>query len=91
MRANITFDTTEGNDNARVYRGRVSDFVDGFSTMLQYMKKGEQAEVVIPYMLGYGALGKSSGATQIIPGFTTLRFKIYLLDIIPDNPGEFDK
>jgi FKBP-type peptidyl-prolyl cis-trans isomerase len=86
-----TFDTTEGDNNGRILRSRVSGFVDGFATMLQHMHKGDQVEVVIPYLLGYGTYGNYSGSVQTIPGYTTLRFKIYLLDIIPDNPDEFKK
>lgn len=86
------FDTTEGDNNAQLSRGRVSNFVDGFTTMLQNMRKGDQVEVCIPYLLGYGSIPKynSTGTAITIPAYTMLRFRLYLVDIYPDNPGEFD-
>ncbi|WP_036930173.1 FKBP-type peptidyl-prolyl cis-trans isomerase [Prevotella sp. 10(H)] len=80
------------NNNGVVTRARVSsNFVDGFSTMLQNMKKGDQVEVVIPQQLGYGVNALKDAAGNIkIPAYTTIRFKLYLVDIYPDNPGEFD-
>lgn len=80
-----TFDTTEGDNNSRIVRGRVSGFIDGFTTMLQYMRVGDQVDFYIPYQLGYKEAGQYSGYTQIIPGYTTLRFKVYLIDIIRDE------
>ena len=64
---------------------RVSGTVDGFATMLQHMKVGEQVEVCIPQRLGYGATAQTS-----IPAYTTLWFRIKLLKIIPSNEGERD-
>lgn len=81
-----TFDTTEGDYNG-VPRGfRVGGVVDGFATMLQHMKVGDQVEVCIPQRLGYGATSQ-----RYIPAYTTIWFRIKLLKIIPDNPGEWDK
>ena len=81
----------QSDNNGSVLRGRVSGYIDGMRTMLQHMHKGDQVEVIIPYQLGYGTTAQydSNGYVKI-PAYTTLRFKIYLIDIVPDNPGEFD-
>lgn len=82
------FDTTEGTANSQAGRGfRVgnSGLIDGWVTILQNMTVGQQVEVIIPYQLGYGTVMYN----KIIPGYTTLRFKIKLLKIIADNPNEF--
>ena len=82
----------QSDNNGYIMRGRVANHIDGFRTMLQHMHKGEQVEVIIPYQLGYGTTAQyDSNGNVKIPAYTTLRFKIYLIDIIPDNPGEFDK
>lgn len=85
-----TFDSTEDR-NGTPYKARVYKQIDGVATMLQYMKVGDQVEVCIPYMLGYGTTGMYSGTTLVIPGYTTLWFRIKLLDIYPDNPDEWKK
>ncbi|MBK5722472.1 FKBP-type peptidyl-prolyl cis-trans isomerase [Dysgonomonas sp. Marseille-P4677] len=78
------FDSTE-KDNHRIYRTRVSNNIDGFTTILQYMRIGDQREVYIPWQLGYKESGQYNGYTQVIKGYTTLRFKIYLMDIIREE------
>lgn len=81
-----TFDTTEGDYNGVARSFSVAGTVDGFSTMLQYMKVGQQVEFCIPQRLGYGARSQSA-----IPAYTTLWFRVKLLKIIPSNKGEWDK
>lgn len=81
-----TFDTTEGDYNGIPRSFAVGGVVDGWSTMLQYMKVGDQVEVCIPQRLGYGATAQTG-----IPAYTTLWFRMKLLDIIPSNKGEWDK
>lgn len=49
--------------------------IDGFTTALQYMRRGDVWEVYMPYQLGYGATGSSS-----IPGYSTLIYKMILQD-----------
>ena len=49
--------------------------IDGFTTALQYMRRGDVWEVYMPYQLGYGAAGSSS-----IPGYSTLIYKMILQD-----------
>lgn len=58
---------------ARFYVG--GGLIDGFTTALQYMKRGDVWEVYMPYQLGYGATGSSS-----IPGYSTLIYKMILKD-----------
>lgn len=86
-----TFDSTEGDKNGIPLQTRVNGLVDGFTTMLQYMKIDEQAEVCIPYLLGYGTTGSYSGTVQIIPGYTTLWFKIKLMNIYDETKKEWIK
>ena len=49
--------------------------VDGFSTALQNMRRGDRWEVYMPYQLGYGESGY-----QNIPGYSVLIFDIGLKD-----------
>ena len=49
--------------------------VDGFTTALLNMHKGDSWTVYMPYQLGYGITGSSS-----IPGYSVLTFKIQLVD-----------
>lgn len=51
----------------------VSSLSDGFATALQHMHIGDQWEVYVPWPLGYGVSGSGS-----IPGYSVLRFNIYL-------------
>ena len=53
----------------------------GFGVALQHMRVGQTWEVCIPYYLGYGEAGLYSGYTAVIQGYTTLFFKIELLQI----------
>ncbi len=75
-----TFDSTE--DNGATYKARVGNNIDGWATMLQNMVEGDQVEICVPYMLGYGAYAYNS-----IPGYTTLWFKMKLLKVIPLDPN----
>jgi FKBP-type peptidyl-prolyl cis-trans isomerase len=82
-----TFDSTEGDKNGISIKIRANNLIDGFTTILQQMKIDDQVEVCIPYMLGYGTNGMYSGTTQIIPGYTTLWFRIKLMNIYDETPG----
>ncbi len=53
----------------------VGELVDGFATALQNMRIGDHWRVYMPYQLGYGVNGTSSG----IPGYSTLVFDIALV------------
>lgn len=58
----------------------VSSVVDGFSTALQHMHRGDYWRIYIPSDLGYGASGSSSGA---VPGYSTIIFDLQLVDFSP--------
>ena len=55
----------------------VDKVVRGFGTVLQHMCVGDEWEICIPYYLGYGTT--TYGA---IKGYSTLFFKVTLVDII---------
>lgn len=88
-----TFDSTEGDKNGIPYRGYINNgLIDGFATMLQNMNIDEQVEVCIPYLLGYGTVGSyNSSGVQTIPGYTTLWFKIKLMNIYDEKKKEWIK
>ena len=50
-------------------------FVDGFTTILQHMHRGDRWRVYIPYQLGYNTTKKDN-----IPVYSTLIFDIALID-----------
>lgn len=79
----VIFDSTERSVSSGQWLNNINedgvDFiiggvVDGFKTLLQKMKVGEEKIVCMPYQLGYGESGGSS-----IPGYTTLFFNVKLL------------
>lgn len=60
-----------------------SGFLDGFTTALLHMHKGDQWKVYIPYQLGYGDGTQNS----LLPGYSTLIFDVILVDItVPGVP-----
>lgn len=59
----------------------VSGFVDGFTTAMLHMHRGDRWRVYIPYQLGYGS--RTSGS---VPAYSTLIFDVALVDYCP--PGE---
>ena len=61
----------------------VSEKGSGFSTALMNMHKGDRWTVYIPYTLGYGASDfQKSSSSPTIPGYSTLRFDLTLVDYI---------
>lgn len=58
-----------------VYDGVASGFIDGFTTAVQHMHRGDRWRVYIPYTLGYGASSTSS-----IPAYSVLIFDLALID-----------
>lgn len=56
---------------------RVRELISGFQVGLTHMHVGDQIEVYIPWMQGYGA----RGAGKDIPPYSTLVFEIELLGI----------
>lgn len=71
------FDQTyTGNFNPQTctpIKGKVCDYIDGFTTALQHMHIGDNWRVYIPYTLAYG-----ESANDRIPAYSTLVFDIYL-------------
>ena len=65
---------------ASAVKGVVGEYVDGFATALQYMKRGDYWRVYIPYTLGYG--GNESGS---IPAYSVLIFDLALIDFTSDG------
>lgn len=70
------FDTTEQGYNKTPRGFAVNGVIDGWSTVIQDMKEGEEREIMIPWGIGYGSSG-----TTTIPAYTTLRFYVKLLKI----------
>ena len=56
-------------------QGKPVSLVDGFTTALMSMHRGDHWTVYIPYQLGYGA--SASGA---VPAYSTLIFDLRLVD-----------
>lgn len=83
------FNSTERNLSTGEWLNNVSngvDFsvggvVDGFRTLLQNMKVGEEKIVCIPYQMGYGTESQYDSYTGAvtIPAYTTLFFDVKLL------------
>lgn len=79
-----TFDP-EVNDNYTSMVTGSESVITGWTTALLYMKQGTFAEVYIPYQMAYGTGG--SGST--IPGYSALKFEIYLNEVIhPTGPDD---
>lgn len=60
----------------------VTPFVEGFNTALQYMVKGDDWNVYIPHQLAYG-----SSDNGTIKAYSTLLFRIQLVDVYPCGSG----
>ena len=56
-------------------KGKPISLVDGFTTALMSMHRGDHWTVYIPYQLGYGA-----SASGIVPAYSTLIFDLRLVD-----------
>ncbi|MBR5328274.1 MAG: FKBP-type peptidyl-prolyl cis-trans isomerase [Paludibacteraceae bacterium] len=70
------FDSSEG------YENYVNAFVPGFVEGLKLMKEFGIYELYIPHELGYGAQGMGSeGTISHIPPYSTLIFRVELLDV----------
>ena len=55
-----------------------SNNIEGFTTALLHMHRGDQWRVYIPYALGYGATQSNK-----IPAYSTLIFQMSLIDFAP--------
>jgi FKBP-type peptidyl-prolyl cis-trans isomerase FklB len=58
---------------AGIVEAPVSDYVEGFSTALQYMKSGEMWMIYIPQGMAYGA-----EAGTVVPAYSTLQFFVWM-------------
>ena len=67
------------------YKVAVNGVVEGFSTALQHMNRGDEWIVTVPYQLGYGTSGSG---TVVIPGYSTLIFQIRLVDFWTKKRGD---
>ena len=56
-----------------------SNIVDGFSTALQHMRRGDRWLIYVPSELGYGTLGNADAK---VPAHSVLIFELMLKDII---------
>ena len=65
------------------YQVAVNGVVDGFSTALQHMHRGDRWRVTVPYQLGYGSTDRTS-----IPAYSTLIFDIELVDFWSKEAGD---
>lgn len=65
------------------YKGCVGSFIEGFSTALQYMNRGDYYKVYIPYQLGY----KSSSSSSI-PAYSMLTFYLMMEDFWNKEQGD---
>lgn len=66
-------------------KSNISGFVPGWTTALINMKEGTFAELYIPYQMGYG----TSGSGSAIPGYSVLKFELYLDRIVhPKGPDD---
>jgi FKBP-type peptidyl-prolyl cis-trans isomerase len=60
------------------------DIIDGWSLALQKMPVGSKWRIFIPYYLGYGSSGSTSGSISVRK-YSTLIFDIKLLEITSEN------
>ena len=66
-------------------KSNISNFIAGWTTALLYMKAGTFAELYIPYQMAYGTNGYGSS----IPGYSVLKFELYLDRIVhPIGPDD---
>lgn len=63
-----------------VYDAVASGFIDGFTTALQHMSRGDHWRVYIPHTLGYGTYTSGS-----IPAYSVLIFDLVLIDFTSGN------
>ncbi len=61
----------------------VRGLVNGFSTALMHMHRGDRWRIYIPYQLGYGATARTS-----IPAYSTLIFELQLEDFWSKQRGD---
>ena len=65
------------------YKGCVGNFIEGFSTALQYMNRGDYWKVYIPYQLAY-----KSSASGNVPAYSMLTFYLRMEDFWTEIQGD---
>ena len=70
-------------DVSNPYKACVGNFIEGFSTALQYMNRGDYFKVFIPYQLGY-----KSSASGTIPAYSMLTFYLRMEDFWTEIQGD---
>ncbi len=60
-----------------VFNSEVGSLINGWQLALQNMKVGDSVQIIVPYVMGYGA----STSLASIPPFSVLRFNMRLVDI----------
>ena len=70
--------TYERDDSLRIIAGSKT-MIPGLIEVVEYMKEGEKARVIIPYQLGFG----EDGRPPVIPRKTTLIFDLYIQSVKP--------
>lgn len=63
--------------------GLSSSILEGFSTAVQHMHRGDHWRVTIPYQLGYG-----TSDNGVIPAYSTLIFELQLIDFWFKEEGD---
>lgn len=58
---------------------RVYSYIPGMSVALQNMRVGDHVQIIIPWYLAYGQMGRGS-----IPAYSALRFEVRLNEIVGD-------
>lgn len=65
--------------------GLSGTILEGFSTAVQHMHRGDHWRVIVPYDLGYGA-----NDNGVIPAYSTLIFELRLVDFWYEEEGDRD-
>jgi len=75
---NIEFDRTIENQYLEFNYGTPNQVIRGLDIALKGMKKGEKSKIIIPSHLAYGEEGSNTG---IVPPFTTLIYKLEIINV----------
>lgn len=67
-----------------VYRPQIGQ-VPGLAIALQSMVEGDKATIIVPWYLGYGAVGYTRQYRQIVPSYSALVYEVTLMEILGDS------
>ncbi len=77
---------TETPTRLTIYRSETDRTIYGLAVALQNMVVGDECEVIIPWYMGFGSVGKAATATTAaVPSYTALRITIRLEGIVPEG------